>query len=61
LADELAYIGAFAIAFAMTFGIIPWMIPKLIAKGIVGRDLNKPNAPRIAEMGGIAAVISLLV
>jgi UDP-N-acetylglucosamine--dolichyl-phosphate N-acetylglucosaminephosphotransferase len=57
LANELAYIGAFAIAFAMTFSIIPWMIPKLIAKGIVGRDLNKPNAPRTAEMGGIAVVI----
>jgi UDP-N-acetylglucosamine--dolichyl-phosphate N-acetylglucosaminephosphotransferase len=57
LADELAYIGAFAIAFAMTFSIIPWMIPKLIGKGIVGRDLNKPNAPRTAEMGGIAVVI----
>ncbi|HUU07759.1 MAG TPA: hypothetical protein VMW88_05050 [Thermoplasmata archaeon] len=57
MADEIAYIGAFAIAFAMTFGIIPWMIPKLTAKGITGRDLNKPNAPRIAEMGGIAVVI----
>jgi UDP-N-acetylglucosamine--dolichyl-phosphate N-acetylglucosaminephosphotransferase len=57
LADELAYIGAFAIAFAMTFGIIPWMVPKLTSKGITGRDLNKPHAPRVAEMGGIAVVI----
>ena len=57
MADEIAYIGAFAIAFAMTFGIIPWIMPKLKAKGIIGRDLNKPGTPRVAEMGGIAVVI----
>jgi len=57
LADEFAYIGAFAIAFAMTFLIIPWMMPKLKARGIVGRDLNKPGTPQVAEMGGIAVVI----
>ncbi len=57
MADELAYIGAFAVAFAMTFLIIPWMMPKLKARGIVGRDLNKPGTPQVAEMGGIAVVI----
>ena len=58
LADEFAYIGAFAVAFAMTFLIIPWMMPKLKARGIVGRDLNKPGTPQVAEMGGIAVVIA---
>ncbi len=57
MADEFAYIGAFAVAFAMTFLIIPWMMPKLKARGIVGRDLNKPGTPQVAEMGGIAVVI----
>ena len=57
MADELAYIGAFAVAFAMTFLIIPWMIPKLRDRGIVGRDLNKSGTPQVAEMGGIAVVI----
>ncbi len=57
MADTLAFVGAFAAAFAMTFLIVPWLIPKLKAKGIVGRDLNKPDHPEIAEMGGIAVVI----
>jgi len=37
--------------------IIPWLIPKLKAKGIVGRDLNKPDQPNVAEMGGIAVTV----
>jgi UDP-N-acetylglucosamine--dolichyl-phosphate N-acetylglucosaminephosphotransferase len=41
----------------MTFMIVPWMIPKLKARGIVGRDLNKPGNPEVAEMGGIAVVV----
>lgn len=57
VADTLAFIGAFAAAFLMTFLIIPWLIPKLKAKGITGKDLNKPDHPEIAEMGGIAVVI----
>jgi len=57
VADTLAFIGAFAAAFLMTFLIIPWLIPKLRAKGITGKDLNKPDHPEIAEMGGIAVVI----
>ena len=57
VADTLAFIGAFTAAFLMTLLIIPWLIPKLKAKGIVGRDLNKPGHPEIAEMGGIAVVI----
>jgi UDP-N-acetylglucosamine--dolichyl-phosphate N-acetylglucosaminephosphotransferase len=40
-----------------TFVIIPWLIPRLKARGVVGKDLNKPNKPEIAEMGGIAVVV----
>lgn len=57
VADILAYVGAFVVAFSMTVFIIPWLIPQLRGKGIVGRDLNKPGHPEIAEMGGIAVVI----
>lgn len=57
VAGTLTFVGAFAVAFLMTFLIIPWLIPKLKAKGIVGRDLNKPDHREIAEMGGIAVVI----
>jgi len=51
------FIGAFVVSLATTYMIIPWLIPKLKAKGIVGKDLNKPDKPEIAEMGGIAAVV----
>ena len=44
-------------AFAMTCILLPWLIPKLKERGIVGRDLNKPSRPVVAEMGGVAAVI----
>lgn len=57
LTDLLAFVGAFAASFLMTFLIIPWLIPKLKARGIIGRDLNKPDRPEIAEMGGISVVI----
>jgi len=42
---------------AVTFIIVPWLIPRLEARGIVGRDLNKPGQPETAEMGGIAVVV----
>lgn len=42
---------------AVTFVIVPWLVPRLKARGIVGRDLNKPDHPEIAEMGGIAVVV----
>ncbi len=47
----------FAVAMAVTFVVVPWLIPRLKARGIVGRDLNKPGKPEIAEMGGIAVVV----
>ncbi|MEW5748734.1 MAG: hypothetical protein AB1793_08155 [Candidatus Thermoplasmatota archaeon] len=57
MVNVLAFIGSFAVAFLVTFIIIPWLIPQLKARGIVGKDLNKPSQPEIAEMGGIAVVI----
>lgn len=41
----------------MTYSILPWLIPILKSRGIVGKDLNKPNKPEVAEMGGIAVVV----
>jgi UDP-N-acetylglucosamine--dolichyl-phosphate N-acetylglucosaminephosphotransferase len=57
MAEALPFIGAFLVAAAMTFLLVPWLIPKLKERGIVGKDLNKPGHPEIAEMGGIAVVI----
>lgn len=51
------FVGAFAVSLAMTYIILPWLIPKLKQRGIVGRDLNKPGQPEVAEMGGIAVVV----
>ena len=57
LAEALTFIASFAVALAMTCIVVPWLIPKLKARGLVGKDLNKPGQPEIAEMGGIAVVI----
>lgn len=61
VADVWAFTAAFAAASLMTLTVIPWLTPKLKAKGIVGKDLNKPGHPEIAEMGGIAVVIGFFV
>lgn len=57
MATTPEFVVAFAAAFLMTFLIVPWLILKLKANGIVGKDLNKPDHPEIAEMGGIAVVL----
>jgi len=51
------FVGAFVVSLATTYLIVPWLIPKLKAKGITGKDLNKPGKPEVAEMGGIATVV----
>jgi len=57
MAEALPFIAAFLVAAAMTFVLVPWLIPKLKERGIVGKDLNKPHQPAVAEMGGIAVVM----
>ncbi len=56
-AQGIEFVGAFAVSLGTTYFIVPWLIPKLKAKGIVGKDINKPDKPEIAEMGGIAVII----
>ena len=55
--DGIEFIAGFLAALVVTYLIVPWLIPRLKAKGITGRDLNKPDKPEIAEMGGIAVVV----
>ena len=57
MVHHLALIGGLIAGAVTTFLIVPWLIPKLLEKGIAGVDRNKPTKPKIAEMGGIAAVI----
>lgn len=53
----MEFIIGFFVALLMTYSLLPWLIPMLKSRGIVGKDLNKPNHPQIAEMGGIAVVV----
>ena len=57
MVNAIAFAAGFLVALATTFLIIPWIIPRLKARGVVGKDLNKPGAPEVAEMGGIPVVI----
>jgi len=50
-------VAGFFAALATTFLVLPWLIPRLKTRGVVGKDLNKPDRPDIAEMGGIAVVV----
>ena len=58
MANAITFALSFALSLAMIFIIVPWIIPKLRTRGMVGRDLNKPTHPEIAELGGIAVVIA---
>lgn len=55
--EHLGFVTGFAVALVMTYILVPWLIPRLKARGIVGKDLNKPDKREVAEMGGIAAVV----
>lgn len=43
-------------SFTITMLILPRAIPQLKKAGIVGKDLNKPDQPEVAEMGGLVMV-----
>ena len=55
--DGIEFVAGFFVALGMTFVFIPWLMPRLKARGVVGKDLNKPSQPDIPEMGGIAVII----
>lgn len=39
-----------------TFVLLHILIPRLARAGIVGKDMNKPSQPSVAEMGGLGIV-----
>jgi len=39
-----------------TLGLLRVLIPRLAQAGIVGKDMNKPGQPPVAEMGGLGLV-----
>jgi len=56
-AHGVEFVGAFVVALITTMIVMPWLIPRLRAKGLVGKDRNKPGTPDVAEMGGIGVII----
>jgi len=52
----LVYLVVLAFSFTVTFGFLKVLIPRLKAAGIIGKDVNKPDKPEVAEMGGIAII-----
>lgn len=49
------------VAFVVCWYSTKLLIPVLKRCGVVGRDMNKPDKPEIAEMGGIAIVFGFAV
>lgn len=52
----IAYFLVLLLSFITTFGFASVLIPRLKKFGIIGKDVNKPHKPEVAEMGGIAMV-----
>lgn len=46
----------FAVAGLVTWLTLRFMIPQLQRVGIIGKDMNKPSQPEVAEMGGLGIV-----
>ena len=49
------------LAFSITFVTTPKLIEKMQIKNMTGRDVNKRDGRRVAEMGGIAAIMGFAV
>ena len=52
----LYYLAIAVVSFLATFVLSHFLIPRLKRFGITGKDVNKPDRPEVAEMGGIAIV-----
>lgn len=46
----------FLVSGISTFVLLRLLIPRLAQAGIVGKDMNKPEQPAVAEMGGLGIV-----
>jgi len=52
----ITYLAIFAVSFLVTFILSHFLVPRLRRFGMTGKDMNKPDKPEVAEMGGIAIV-----
>src|SRR5213080_901966 len=58
LTDGLGVLVALGLAFVLALAVVPPLIRKMRAGGMVGRDVNKASKPEVAEVGGIAALVT---
>ena len=49
------------VSFVASWLFLPWLIRSLRGTTLVGKDLNKPHAPLIPEMGGIGVILGFYV
>lgn len=56
---EQALLVACAISLLSTLLVMPRIIRKLHGARVVGRDINKPGRPEVAEMGGLGVFLGL--
>jgi len=52
----IEYLYLLVFSFVITYILTYFLIPRLKKAGIVGKDVNKPDKPEVAEMGGIGIV-----
>lgn len=49
------------LSFIITYIFLRWAIPRLKQEGMIGRDVNKPDRPEVAEMGGLGVLVGVIV
>jgi len=52
---------SFLISFLVVYISLGWIIERLKKRGLVGRDVNKPDRPVVAEMGGLAILLGVML
>ncbi len=58
--DLVLLAGIVLVSFFVTYYIIPPWIRKAHAHGLTGKDMNKPDRPAVAEMGGICVIFGFV-
>lgn len=58
--DLVLLAGIVLASFFTAFYIIPPWIKKAHAQGLTGKDMNKPDRPEVAEMGGICVIFGFV-
>ncbi|MCX6774461.1 MAG: hypothetical protein NTY68_05725 [Candidatus Micrarchaeota archaeon] len=49
------------VSFALAFAFLKFLIPLLKSLGRTGNDVNKPDRPAVAEMGGIGTISAVVL